>query len=168
MNFKKLILSNRYRFFSSKSQNRLFPQKFNIIYDSKCSLCNKEIEYLKLKNTENTFLFTDLENKKDKYNPDDTKNVGITYAKAMKKMHIVKNDGTIISGIEAFYEIYNSIGMGKFLYFTKMPIIGNLSNRIYNFWAKYRTNITRGENIEKIISRYELNCNSKKNKSSKI
>ena len=53
MNFKNLMLLNRYRFFSSKSQNKLFPQKFNIIYDSKCYLCNKEIEYLKVKNTEN-------------------------------------------------------------------------------------------------------------------
>ena len=161
MNFKKLILSNRSRFFSSKSQNKLFPQKFNIIYDSKCYLCNKEIEYLKLKNTENIFLFTDLEDKKEKYNPADTKNVGITYDKAMRKMHIVKNDGTIILGKDAFYEIYNSIGMGKFLYFTKLPIIDNLSNRVYNFWAKYRTSITRGENIEKIINRYESNCNLK-------
>ena len=114
MNFKKLILLNRYRFFSSKSQNKLFPQKFNIIYDSKCYLCNKEIEYLKVKNTENIFLFTDLEDKKEKYNPTDTKNVGITYNKAMRKMHIVKNDGSIIVGADAFYEIYNSLGMGKF------------------------------------------------------
>ena len=76
-------------------------------------------------------------------------------------MHIVKNDGSIIVGADAFYEIYNSLGMGKFLYFTKLPIIGNLSNIIYNFWAKYRTTVTRGENIEKIISRYELNCNLK-------
>ena len=162
MNFKNLMLLNRYRFFSSKSQNKLFPQKFNIIYDSKCYLCNKEIEFLKVKNTNNIFLFTDLENKKESYNPKDTKNVGITYEEAMKKMHIVKNDGTVIVGTDAFYEIYNSIGLGKFLYFTKLPIIGNLSNRIYNFWARYRTSITRGENIEKIINRYESNCNLKK------
>ena len=161
MNFKNLILLNRYRFFSSNVQNKLFPQKFNIIYDSSCYLCNKEIEYLKEKNTNNIFLFTDLENKKERYNPNDVKNVGITYEDAMRRMHIVKNDSTIITGKDAFYEIYKSIGMGKFLYFTQLPIIGDLSNRVYNFWAKYRTSITRGENIENIINRYESSCNYK-------
>ena len=164
MNFKNLLLLNRYRLFSSKAQNKLFPQKFNIIYDSSCYLCNKEIEYLKVQNTNNIFLFTDLENKKERYNPNDVKNVGITYGDAMRKMHIVKNDGSVITGKDAFYEIYKSIGMGKFLYFTQLPIIGDLSDRVYNFWAKYRTSITRGENIENIINRYESSCNYKNTK----
>jgi predicted DCC family thiol-disulfide oxidoreductase YuxK len=130
---------------------RLFPQKWNVIYDSKCSLCKIEIEWLKKKDQDGAVLrFTDLEN--DSYDETDPKNGCISYEAGMKSMSIVcGSSGAVVNGAQAFHEIYSSIGLGWVWKITTLPLIGPSIDHIYEFWARYRTNITRGEGIESLI-----------------
>lgn len=57
---------------------RLFPEEINVLYDGKCILCSKEINFLARSDLKGRIKFTDLEN--DEYDPQNPANGGIDYA----------------------------------------------------------------------------------------
>lgn len=152
-----LLLSSRacalfLRPFSSKAAAPLFAEKYNILYDSKCNLCNMEIDFLKKKDATlrtSVLRFTDIE--KEGYDETDPKNGNTSYEDAMKVMTIVKSDGTIIKGVQTFPALYEAIGLGYMWKIVTIPVLGAFFDKVYNFWAQYRTNITRGESLQKIL-----------------
>lgn len=129
--------------------NRLFPEEINMIYDSKCNLCMYEVNFLAKKDKQGKIRFTDIED--ENYNPKDPANGGIDYATGMKTMHAVKTNGEIVQGVDVFRELYSQIGLGYLYSFTKIPVLGQLADKVYRFWAKYRTNLTRGVNLDALI-----------------
>lgn len=144
-------LLTRSRFFTTTS-TRLFDETYNVIYDSKCALCRMEIDWLKRKNTDGKLLFTDLESA---YDQEDPRNAGVSYRDGMEAMTIVHGEtGKIQRGIEVFPAIYDTLGLGWVWAFTKLPIVGPISADVYTFWAKYRTNVTRGKSIDSLVDEY--------------
>lgn len=136
------------RSFCSTSNIRLFKEQINVLYDSKCNLCLMEISFLMKKDKEDKILFTDLESE---YNENDPKNGDVSYEQAMQSMHAVKFNGEVISGVKVFKELYEVIGLGYLYSFITLPIVGPLVDRIYKYWAKYRTNLTRGISIDDLV-----------------
>ena len=69
--------------------NPLFPEKLNIIYDSKCSVCQFEVDYLQARIDEHfggsreMIRFTDLE-AEEGYDESDPVNGGVTYEIGMR------------------------------------------------------------------------------------
>lgn len=79
---------------------------------------------------------------------------GVDYATGMKRIHaIILPHGEVISGVRVFREAYNRVGMSWLYSFTKIPWIGKQAERVYEFWAAYRTQLTRGEDLDTIIAR---------------
>ena len=145
----------RRRLFSTEATKRLFSEHYNVIYDSKCALCRMEIDWLKKKDTEGKLLFTDLESEEG-YDERDPRNAGVSYRDAMTAMTIVHGaTGERFSGIIVFPMIYETLSLGWLWSFTKMPLLGPLVADIYTFWAKYRTNVTRGKNLDTLVTEYE-------------
>ena len=58
---KKGIISNLQYLLSSSTKLPLFSEKLNVLYDSKCFLCRKEIEFLKKRDVTSSIIFTDIE-----------------------------------------------------------------------------------------------------------
>jgi len=142
--YKKIIE----RTFSSASNIRIFKEQINVLYDSKCNLCLMEISFLMKKDKEGKIIFTDLESD---YDESDPKNGNISYEQAMRSMHAIKFNGEVISGVKVFKELYEIIGLGYLYSFTTLPIVGPLVDRIYKYWANYRTNLTRGIGIDDLV-----------------
>ena len=78
------------------SENRLFPEHINILYDSKCSLCAHEMAFLAKQDKIGLLKFTDIED--PSYNERSAENGGIPYEVGMKVMHAVKYNGEIVKG----------------------------------------------------------------------
>jgi len=156
---------------SSSSNNngpdkeRLFPEEINIIYDSKCNVCNLEIEFLRRRDMklaekrsdgakgQPRLKFTDLES--GTYNPKAPENGGVTYESGMKSMHAITADGKIYSGIPVFQMAYEQVNLGWLFAVTKIKSIKRVADWVYNVFAKYRTNVTRGQNVDSLIKAYE-------------
>jgi len=138
---------------------RLFPEEVNIIYDSKCSVCKLEIDFLARRDSEKINVgaprlkVTDLEG--DDYDPTDPANGGVTYREGMAAIHGVTADGKVVKGVPVFSLAYSQVGLGWLFRVTTWPIVKQLVNVGYDLFAKYRTNITRGASIEKLVEQYE-------------
>jgi predicted DCC family thiol-disulfide oxidoreductase YuxK len=146
------FVSSPLRLFSTKAAVPLFAEKYNVLYDSKCNLCNSEIRFLKKKDASlpiSVLRFTDIE--RDDYDPADPKNGMTSYEDAMKVMTIVKNDGSIIKGVQTFPALYEAIGLDYVWKIVTIPLLGPFFDKVYNFWAHHRTNITRGQSLQKIL-----------------
>lgn len=147
-------------FCSSSNDGGLFPEELNIIYDSKCNVCKLEMDFLRNrdrrlaeKNRRPPKLkLTNLED--TDYNPQDPANGGVTYEQGMASMHAVTKNGQVINGVPVFRKAYELVNLGWLFAATKIPLVKWIADRAYNLFARYRTNITRGESLDNLIEAY--------------
>ena len=72
----------------------------------------------------------------------------------MKRIHaVILPHGEVVSGVRVFREAYTRVGMSWIYALTKIPWLGKQAERVYEFWAAYRTLLTRGERLDVIIAR---------------
>lgn len=136
---------------TNREGRKLFDETINMLYDSKCNLCMHEVNMLAKMDKEGKIKFTDLED--PDYDGSNPVNGGVSYEIGMTKMHAVKQNGEVITGVAVFRELYDAVGMGWLYRFTEFPIIGPAVDSLYDKWAKYRTQLTRGEALDDIIAR---------------
>jgi len=151
------------RLFSSAASNvsndRLFPEEVNIIYDSKCNVCKLEIDFLAKRDAEKINIgapklkMTDVE--AEDYNPNDPANGGVTYQKGMAAIHAVTADGKVLHGVPVFALAYEQVNLGWLFKVTTWPVVKQLVEVGYTLFAKYRTNVTRGASIDTLVKEYE-------------
>jgi len=143
---------------STAPDRRLFPEQVNVIYDSKCSVCKLEIDWLsrrdqRINNCSPKLKMTDLES--DNYNPSDPANGNVSYREGLAAIHAVTNDGKVLKGVEVFALAYQQVGLGWLFAITKWPVFEPLVQVMYEIFAKYRTNVTRGSSLESLVQAYE-------------
>jgi len=164
--FFSSLSSSSTRTKNKKKDQRLFPEELNIIYDSKCNVCNLEIEFLRRRDIKlaakqqqedqhqgRKLRFTDLEDAAG-YNPKDPANAGVTYEQGMKSMHAVLANGQVVCGVPVFELAYHQVNLGWLFAVTKIPMIKRIADAAYDVFAKYRTQIKRGESVERLIEVY--------------
>lgn len=143
------ILLRMSSFSTTDPTSRLFKEDINMLYDSKCNLCMMEVNYLSKKDKAGKIKFTDIED--PSYDPSDPANANIEYATGMKSMHAVLANGEVITGVAVFRELYSAIGLGWLYGFTKYPVIKPIMDSLYDSWAVYRTDLTRGTPVDVLI-----------------
>lgn len=119
-------------------QVKSFQPKIDLLYDSRCPLCDMEIKFLRKHDTKRSIQFTDISSLD--YNPMEHGNV--TYEDGMKRLHAILPDHTTVSGVEVVRRVYAEVGLGWFFAITKLPIIGQIADRVYDIWAENRLRMT--------------------------
>ena len=61
---------------------------------------------------------------------------------AMKRIHGILPDGTVITNIEVFRRCYEAVGLGWLYAITKYYPFGPIANTAYELWASYRLRLT--------------------------
>ena len=89
---------------------RLFEEELNLIYDSKCGVCQWEVDFLKARDPGGRLAFTDLEGADFEENV--PRNGNLDYETALASFHAVKADGTLLSGMPVFQAAYSEVGLG--------------------------------------------------------
>jgi len=120
--------------------------KLNLIFDSKCAVCQWEVVNLRSLGSGDTITFTDCE--APDYDPQLPKNAGISYERAMARIHAVTSTGEVLDGIPVFAACYEQVGLGWLFAVTRAPLIGELIELGYSLFAKVRPQITRGASLE--------------------
>ena len=146
---------------SSPLETELFPERLNIIYDSKCSVCQWEVDNLtylmpKMPGAEKEpklIRFTDLESD-DGYDESDPANGGITYEDGMRSFRAVRSDGSTIKGIDVFTQAYSMVEFGWLWQWTNTPRLRAIADWGYTVFAAIRTNVTRGARVEDLIDQH--------------
>eukprot|EP00747_Dinoflagellata_sp_TGD_P170398 gnl/TRDRNA2_/TRDRNA2_201855_c0_seq1.p1 gnl/TRDRNA2_/TRDRNA2_201855_c0~~gnl/TRDRNA2_/TRDRNA2_201855_c0_seq1.p1 ORF type:complete len:278 (+),score=35.05 gnl/TRDRNA2_/TRDRNA2_201855_c0_seq1:60-893(+) len=135
---------------STARTTNLFPQQMNVLYDSKCSICDYEIKFLQSKDKDGQLLFTDIED--PNYDENDPKNGRVSYEEAMKVIHAVRPDGSLVKGYDVFGAMYTAVGLPWVYPSTDSPVIGSIIDKVSNVWFKYRTVLTRGKTLDSIFN----------------
>jgi len=120
-----------------------------------------EVRFLARFDTQGKIRFTDLED--EAYNPSDAVNANIDYATGMKYMHAVRYNGEVLKGVEVFHALYSAIGLGWIYSFVKLPVLKEAVGYVYDSWAQYRTDLTRGESVESLIKKRNDSIQAKLN-----
>ena len=77
-----------------------------IYYDGKCHLCSREIDAYRRKDKENKLQLKDISSKdfdpiSEGLNPDEVQRI----------LHVKRKDGTLAKGVDAFIEIWRTLGI---------------------------------------------------------
>ena len=107
--------------------------KKKVFYDGSCKLCRNEIQFYSKKIAKDKFEWINIVEDKKKLN------VLEFLKELLSKLHIIKSDGTIYTGIEAFREIWREIKFLKFLDFLlKFKLFHLIASFAYKIWLKTR------------------------------
>lgn len=132
------------------SRNRLFREEINVLYDGKCSLCVFEINMIAKMDTKGRVKFTDIEDAE--FDPTKPENANISYETAIANIHAVTSNGDILVGVPVFKAMYNAVGLGFLFAFTRFEILCKITDALYSVFAKYRTILSRGEDMTSLIA----------------
>ena len=112
-------------------------ERFEVFYDGDCPLCVKEMNMIEKFDRRGRVLFTDIA--KSDFDATDT---GRTWDELMASIHGRMPDGTVISGVEVFRQLYAAIGLGPFVFVTRAPGISHALDLSYTLFARNRLRLT--------------------------
>ncbi|VVB15513.1 unnamed protein product [Arabis nemorensis] len=122
--------------------------KIKMLYDGDCPLCMREVNMLMERNEKHgTIKFVDISS--NDYSPEE--NQGLDYKTAMGQIHAIQSDGNVVTGVEAFRRLYEEVGLGWVYTITKFEPLGKVADAVYDFWAKYRLQVTGRPSIDAIL-----------------
>ena len=118
-------------------------EPFEVFYDEQCPLCHKEINFIRKRDKNGRMKLTDISAADF-----DASSTGKSLDVLMREIHGRYGDGTIITGVEVFREIYQRIGFGALVVPTRWVGVKWMMDRMYNLFAglRYRSAKKRMEN----------------------
>lgn len=122
--------------------------QLTLLYDGECPLCMREVRMLLRRSDERGGTLTFVDIAQDDF--DETK-YGVNYETAMGRIHAVRQDGEVISGVRVFREAYEAVDLGWVYTLTKFPPILWFVEGIYNLWAARRLQMTGRDTLDAII-----------------
>lgn len=112
-------------------------QQFEVFFDGECPLCLREINFLKRRDREGRLGFTDIAS------PDfDASFYGMSSNDFMAQIRGRLPDGTFISGVDVFRQLYAAVGFGWAVRISRLPGISQPLERGYQWFAKNRLRLT--------------------------
>ena len=131
-------------FFTNKEKKQ---GQIDLLYDSECPICMMEVNFLQKRDIYNRIKFTDLSS--PQYIPEEHGNV--QFADGMRKLRAVLPDGQVVVGVEVFRQTYDAIGLGWVFQLTRLPIIGQFADAVYDLWAENRLFITGRSDLAELL-----------------
>lgn len=112
-------------------------KQVEVFFDGDCPLCKREINWLKKLDRQRRVQFTDIAT--SNFVASDYR---LTQQQFMAEIQGRLADGTWISGVEVFRQLYAAIGLGGLVWCTRLPGLKQLLEVSYRFFARYRLRLT--------------------------
>ena len=124
----------------------LTQAKLTVLFDGGCPLCQREVSFLRSRDTLDCILFVDIDS--SDYNPELFG--GISYREAMGEIHAINSSGEVLKGIRVFREAYRLVGLGWFYEPTTWPFVGPFVDGVYRLWTLWRLPFTRRPPLDQL------------------
>jgi len=131
---------------STPPPERLFPEELNLVYDSKCGVCQWEVDFLRSRDRDGKLTYTDLEGAD--FEEGAARNGYLDYEAALASFHAIRSDGEVLSGMRVFQEAYAAVGLGWVWRVYNNLLAARLLDFGYRLFARYRTDLTRGQSLQ--------------------
>ncbi len=113
------------------------PWDVEVFYDGDCPLCMREIRLLRRLDRRQRIRFTNLA-----FSGFDPKSVGKSREQLMDEIHGRLADGTWMTGVEVFRQLYAAVGFRSLVRCTRLPFISHGLEFGYRVFAKNRLWLT--------------------------
>jgi len=118
------------------------------LFDGDCPLCVREVNFLRAQDGgKGKVDLVDLA--AEDYSPEN--NRGVDFVTGMATIHGITPGGDIITGIEVFKRAYAAVGLGWVYSFAKVPALLKVANRVYDFWASRRLQVTGRPSMAEVM-----------------
>ena len=112
---------------------------FEVFYDGDCPLCLKEIRMLQwLDRKRHKIRFTDIA----AADFDAVATTGLTYDQLMAEIYGRMPDGSLVTGMEVFRQLYGAVGLGLLFAPTAWGPLRPMFDNIYSYFARNRLRLT--------------------------
>ncbi len=130
--------------------------EIEIFFDGECPLCRREIDWLRRRDRQSVVQFTDIAS--PTFEPGQ---YGKSLAQFMAQMHGRLPDGTWTTGVETFQRLYQILGLGWMIGWTRLPVLSSLANIAYRVFAANRLRLTPWHRRSTASCRLDGNCPTK-------
>jgi predicted DCC family thiol-disulfide oxidoreductase YuxK len=113
------------------------PKAFEVFFDGECPLCMREVNMLRRFDRKERILFTDIAAPGFDPTP-----LGLTHAELMERIWGRMADGTLVTGVEVFRQLYGAVGFGSLVAVTRIAGIAGTLDAAYSLFAKNRLRLT--------------------------
>jgi len=105
-----------------------------VFYDGGCPLCRREIAHYQRVDRDGLIQWLDIQQSKDELQAN-----GLTWDKAMRRMHVRDSDGRMVSGADAFAVLWRHLPRYRFLArVVSLPGVHWVSEQVYSAFARRR------------------------------
>lgn len=118
-------------------RTRRWDWQAEALFDGGCSVCTREMEFLRRLDRRRRIRFTDFTAPGF-----DAAALGQAQAALMATMHVRLPDGSFVTGVEAFRTLYGIVGPRRLVSLTRLPVISHALECGYRWFAKNRTRWT--------------------------
>lgn len=109
-----------------------------VFFDGGCPLCRREIALLRrMDGGRGRIRFTDID--APEFDP---ASVGRSQAELMAHIHGRLPDGSFVTGVEVFRQLYAAVGFGPLVAVTRLPGIRHALDAAYAVFARNRLRLT--------------------------
>lgn len=107
--------------------------EITLFFDGDCPLCSREIEFLRKRDERRVIEFIDIA--RPEFIASD---YGLTQQALMDEIHARLADGTMLTGVEVFRQLYSRLGFSPLVWLSRAPGVAQLLQLGYRVWAKNR------------------------------
>jgi predicted DCC family thiol-disulfide oxidoreductase YuxK len=119
-------------------QNEQLSEAVEVFFDGACPLCRREIALLgRLDRGRGRIRFTDID--RSDFDPS---TIQKTRAELMARIYGRLPDGSLITGVEVFRQLYAAVGFGALVALTRLPGVRHALDAAYAVFAKNRLRLT--------------------------
>lgn len=110
--------------------------EFEVFYDGDCPFCHREIQFLQWMDRRSRIRFSNIADQNF-----DESSLGRTYEQLMAEIHGRMPDGSWVTGVEVFRQLYSLVGWSWIVAVTRWPGVSGLLDWAYAIFARYRLRI---------------------------
>jgi predicted DCC family thiol-disulfide oxidoreductase YuxK len=109
-----------------------------VFFDGDCSVCGREVEWLRQRDTQRRIQFTDIAAP----GFDAGRDAGIPIVRLLDCIQARLSSGEVLEGMDVFRHLYGILGYPRLVRLTRLPIISPLLDGAYRLFAKNRLRLT--------------------------
>ena len=107
-----------------------------VFYDGGCPLCRREIAHYRRIDADRQLCWIDIH-----AHPETLQAYGISLTEAMQRMHVLENNGRMVSGAAAFVAMWQRLPRYRLLaWLISLPGVFWLAEQVYVRFARWRWN----------------------------
>ncbi len=120
-----------------QTRNSVTDFAFEVFFDGECPLCRREISMLRRLDTAHRLRLTDITQREF-----DAAELGTDHSTLMRRIHGRMPDGTWVTGVEVFRQLYAAVGFERAVRFSRWRPISIVLDFFYERFAANRLALT--------------------------